>query len=290
MNLTITRPALIEAFERKGKDIRQATHQETRSLVCAQCHVEYYFKGDGKYLTFPWDKGTTVEAIEEYYDNISFSDWKHALSKAPMIKAQHPDYEVWTLGIHAQRGVSCADCHMPYRREGGVKFTDHKIQSPLNNIANSCQVCHRESEETLRQNVFDRQEKVRELRIKAEDILVRAHIEAKAAWEAGATEEEMRPVLKLIRKAQWRWDFAAGGHGSSFHAPLEIARILGNAIDHGQEARILLVKVLMDHHVIQPVPLPDISTKAKSQQYIGLDMEHFIAEKSEFLKTLTSDK
>jgi len=109
MKLTVTRPALIEAFQRQGKDVRQATHQEMRSLVCAQCHVEYYFQGDGKYLTFPWDEGFTVEAIEEYYDNIRFSDWKHALSKAPMLKAQHPDYEVWKLGIHAQRGLACAD-------------------------------------------------------------------------------------------------------------------------------------------------------------------------------------
>jgi nitrite reductase (cytochrome c-552) len=45
MNLRITRPALVEAFKRMGKDITKATHQEMRSLVCAQCHVEYYFKG-----------------------------------------------------------------------------------------------------------------------------------------------------------------------------------------------------------------------------------------------------
>ena len=67
MNLHISRPALIEAFERQGKDITEATPQEMRSLVCAQCHVEYYFKGDGKYLTFPWDKGFTVEDMEAYY-------------------------------------------------------------------------------------------------------------------------------------------------------------------------------------------------------------------------------
>ena len=96
------------------------------------------------YLTFPWDNGFSAEAMEEYYDEIEFSDWTHKLSKAPMLKAQHPGYEVYMTGIHAERGVSCADCHMPYMSEGGQKFTDHHIQSPLNNIANSCQVCHRE--------------------------------------------------------------------------------------------------------------------------------------------------
>ena len=156
MNLRISRPALIEAFERQGIDVKKSSQQEMRSLVCAQCHVEYYFQGEDKYLTFPWDKGMNVDSIEKYYDSYEFSDWKHALSRTPMIKAQHPDFEVFKMGIHAQRGLACADCHMPYRSEGGVKFTDHHIQSPLNNIANTCQICHRESEETLKNNVYER--------------------------------------------------------------------------------------------------------------------------------------
>src|SRR5690606_35501142 len=99
MNLTITRPALVEAFEAMGKVIGDASHQEMRSLVCAQCHVEYYFdktipgKETASYLTFPWKDGLTVENMEAYYDNIDFADWVHPLSKARMIKAQHPDYE-----------------------------------------------------------------------------------------------------------------------------------------------------------------------------------------------------
>jgi len=131
MDLHISRPALIEAFERQGKDITQATHQEMRSLVCAQCHVEYYFNKNlpGKegvpYLTFPWDKGMNVEDMIAYYDEIGFKDWTHTISKAPMLKAQHPGYETWITGTHAKRGVTCADCHMPYMSEGGQKFSDH---------------------------------------------------------------------------------------------------------------------------------------------------------------------
>ena len=146
MNLAISRPALKEAMERQGKKIEDFSRQEMRSLVCAQCHVEYYFdktKYEGSpYLTFPWDKGFSADAMEEYYDEIEFSDWTNALSKTPMLKAQHPDYELFMTGVHAQRGVSCADCHMAYKSEGGVKFTDHHVQSPLANVANSCQVCH----------------------------------------------------------------------------------------------------------------------------------------------------
>ncbi len=286
MNLRITRPALVEAFQSMGKDITKATHQEMRSLVCAQCHVEYYFKGDGKYLTFPWKNGLKAENMEAYYDSVKFADWTHGMSRAPMLKAQHPDYEVYTTGIHAQRGVSCADCHMPYKSEGGQKFTDHHIQSPLNNVSNSCQVCHRQSEAELVKNVNDRQKQVLEVREKLEKALVRAHVEAKLAWDKGATEETMKPVLDLIRKAQWRWDYMAAGHGNSFHSPTELSRIAGDGIDIAQEARIKLSKILYKLGVEQEVPYPDISTKEKAQKYIGLDMAKLNAEKAEFNKTV----
>lgn len=289
MNLRITRPALIEAFQRMGRDINQATHQEMRSLVCAQCHVEYYFKGEGKYLTFPWDKGFSADAMEAYYDEYEFKDWVHALSKAPMIKAQHPDYELYMTGVHADRGVACADCHMPYRREGGLKFTSHHIASPLQNISGSCQVCHRESEEKLRQNVYDRQHKVEELRRITEQNLARLHIEARAAWDAGATEQEMAPVLRLIRHAQWRWDWVAAANGMGIHAPVESLRVLGTAIQKAQEARVLLAEILTRHHVPLPVPMPDISTRAKAQQYIQLPMDEIRAEKEKFLKEVVPE-
>jgi nitrite reductase (cytochrome c-552) len=290
MNLTITRPALIEAFERQGKDITKATHQEMRSLVCAQCHVEYYFdksKYEGvAYLTFPWDKGFSVEAIEAYYDAYNFSDWTHSISKAPMLKAQHPEYETYMLGIHAQRGVSCADCHMPYKSEGGQKFTDHHIQSPLNNIANSCQVCHREEALNLVASVYERQDKIIENRDKLEELLVRAHVEAGKAWELGATEQEMKAVLSDIRKSQWRWDFAAASHGASFHAPVEISRIVAQGITYAQEARIKLSRLLAGKGFNQEIPYPDITTKAKAQAFIGLDMAAINAEKELFMKTI----
>lgn len=284
MNLRISRPALVEAFQRQGMDITRVSHQEMRSLVCAQCHVEYYFKGDGKYLTFPWDKGFAMEDMEKYYDTYQFADWTHSLSKAPMLKAQHPDYEIYKTGIHAQRGVSCADCHMPYKSEGGVKYTDHKIQSPLNNVANSCQVCHREETDRLVADVYSRQDKIIENRDNLEKILVRAHVEAKLAWEKGATDEQMKPALQLIRQAQWRWDFAAASHGASIHAPIETSRIIAGGIEKAQEARLYLSRLLAQKGYTAEVSYPDISTKAKAQKFIGLDMEKMNAEKQVFLK------
>lgn len=286
MDLKPARPALYEAWQRVGKDVNKATHQEMRSLVCAQCHTEYYFKGDGQYLTFPQDSGITVEAMEKYYDAMNYKDYTHALSRAPILKAQHPGYEIHQMGIHGQRGVSCADCHMPYMSKGGVKYTDHHIMSPLANIERTCQTCHRQSAETLRQNVYERQRKCNEIRNRVENELATAHIEAKFAWDKGATEAEMKPVLDLLRKSQWRWDFAVASHGAAFHAPQEITRILSHSLDFANQARLKVAKVLARHGFTADVPMPDISTKAKAQAYIGLDMKQKEADKEKFLNTV----
>jgi len=286
MDLKPARPALYEAWQRVGKDVNKATHQEMRSLVCAQCHTEYYFKGDGQYLTFPQDSGITVEAMEKYYDAMNYKDYTHALSRAPILKAQHPGYEIHQMGIHGQRGVSCADCHMPYMSKGGVKYTDHHIMSPLANIERTCQTCHRQSAETLRQNVYERQRKCNEIRNRVENELATAHIEAKFAWDKGATEAEMKPVLDLLRKSQWRWDFAVASHGAAFHAPQEIMRILSHSLDFANQARLKVAKVLARHGYTADVPMPDISTKAKAQAYIGLDMKQKEADKEKFLNTV----
>lgn len=285
MHLTITRPALIEAYERQGKTIADATPQEMRSLVCAQCHVEYYIKGQEKYLVFPWDKGFTVEDMENYYDEVDFTDWTHTLSKAPMLKAQHPDYELFKMGPHAQRGLSCADCHMPYTAEGGIKYSDHQLMSPLKKISSTCQTCHRDSEDKLRNYVYEYQDKALEIRDRIEQELSKAHIMAKTAWEKGAEALDMAVSLKLLRQAQWRWDFAVASHGASFHAPVETQRILAHSLDKTMQAQIELQRVLFSRGVTD-VQLPDISTKEKAQEYIGLDMKTLNGKKENWIKTV----
>lgn len=286
MALTISRPALVEAFERRGIDISKATHQEMRSLVCAQCHVEYYFKGDGKYLTFPWDEGLTMADAEKYYDQAEYYDYVHPLSKAKILKAQHPDYEVAQKGIHAQRGVSCADCHMPYISEGGVKFSDHHVTSPLANIDRTCQTCHREDAEVLRKNVYDRQNMVNEVRNNLEQELCKAHLEAEFAWKNGASEAQMTEALKLIRQAQWRWDYGVASHGASFHAPQEATRILSDGLGRALRARLEISKVVARNGFMGDIPLPDVSTKEKAQRYIGLDPQQLNNNKKKFEETV----
>lgn len=265
MKLRVSRPALIEAFQRQGKDVNKVSHQEMRTLVCAQCHVEYYFKGENKHLTFPWDGGMTPEAMEEYYDDAAFKDWTHAISKTPMIKMQHPDYEVYSTGVHAFRGVSCADCHMPYRSEGGAKYSDHHLQSPLLNIANSCAVCHRWSEEETRNRVTGIQDKNAEGRARAERAIAYAHFDIAACMQAGATDEQLKPIRQLVRTAQMNWDYVAANNGMGFHSPQECLRVLAKAVEKAQEARVEATRLLATYGYTKEVAYPDFSTKEKAQ-------------------------
>lgn len=275
MKLQITRPALLEALKRRDPnfDIEKVSHQEMRSLVCAQCHVEYYFKGKGNYLTFPWDKGFTPDKMEEYFDEKNFdgqefADFTNAVSKTKIVKIRHPDYELFSTGIHAYRNVACADCHMPYRTEGGVKFTDHHLQSPLHNISNSCAVCHRWSEQDIRNRVESIQDKIREARSRAEDALSKAHLDVAAAMEAGAKDEELAAARQQIRHAQLKWDYIAASNGMGFHSPAEALRILAGAVDLACQARLDCARILARHGYTQPIAYPDFSTKEKAQALV----------------------
>jgi nitrite reductase (cytochrome c-552) len=263
MNLRITRPALREAFASRGMNIDDATHQQMRSLVCAQCHVEYYFK-DKYYLTFPWKNGLRADDMLRYFDEQNFTDYVHAISKTPIVKAQHPDYETYTSGIHAYRGVSCADCHMPYRTEGGVKFTDHHVQSPLLNIANSCAVCHRWSEKEIEQRVEAIQTKVYEARLAAENALVKAHFDIGAAMQAGVPDAELIAPRQALRHAQFKWDYVAANNGMGFHSPQECMRLLGESVDGAQQARLQVARLLATKGISSEPKYPDYSTQEKA--------------------------
>jgi nitrite reductase (cytochrome c-552) len=242
--------------EGRGRDYdvnAEASRQEMRSLVCAQCHVEYYFKGPGKLLTYPWSKGIKVEHIEAYYDEAGHVDWTHGLSKdhplndilprseAALLKAQHPEFELWSQGIHARSGVACADCHMPYTREGATKVSDHHVRSPLLNINRACQTCHRYPEEEIRARAEAIQDRTRDLMTRAEIAvvdLVEALDHARRNNVAGGRLDRAR---RLHRQAQWRLDFVAAENSMGFHAPQESARILAEAIDLARQGQIEVV-------------------------------------------------
>ncbi len=288
--LRVSRPFAERAMEAIGTPFDEASRKDKQSMVCAQCHSEYYFektKDNKGFVKFPWDQGLSVESAEAYYDAMQFTDWTHKISKTPMLKAQHPGYETWKLGVHGQNNVSCTDCHMPrVENAKGRKYTDHKVGNPFDRFEETCATCHEQSKEFMVDLIAQRQAKILELKMAAEGQLVKAHFEAGAAWEAGATEAEMKPILTDIRHAQWRWDFATASHGIAAHAPAEGLRILGTAVDKAANARVKLAQLLAKKGVEQPIKYPDTSTKAKAQAAIGMDIDKLNADKAEFKKTV----
>jgi nitrite reductase (cytochrome c-552) len=248
MALRVTRPAFMEGIRalKASQGVKDfdpnsmATRQEMRAYVCGQCHVEYYFKGADKRLTFPWSKGAKADEILAYYDEVGFRDWTHKLSGAPALKAQHPEFEMWTQGIHARSGVACADCHMPYMRVGGTKVSDHQVRSPVLNLNRACQSCHKWSEQELKARVEAIQDKHMTLREQAFDALVALVSELEAARSAGRPDAELERARYLQRRAQFLFDFVEAENSTGFHAPQESARVLFGSIDASRQGQLAL--------------------------------------------------
>jgi nitrite reductase (cytochrome c-552) len=233
----------IERWRKDGKkgeyDVnKMASRQEMRSFVCGQCHVEYYFKGPEKNLTYPWHNGLKMEQIEKYYDDVAWKDFEHKKSGAKVLKAQHPEFETWSQGIHARSGVSCADCHMPYKREGAIKISDHHVRSPMLNVAASCETCHRYPEKKSKARVEIIQDRTKELLLKAEGVTVSLIKDIEAAKGKGASDASLESARDFHRKAQWRVDFVAAENSMGFHAPGESLRILAEAIDYARQGQL----------------------------------------------------
>lgn len=248
MQLRVTRPGFIEGIRSfkasqgvENYDVnKMATRQEMRSFVCGQCHVEYYFKGPEKRLVYPWSKGLKVEDIMDYYQEVGHKDWVHAETGAPVLKAQHPEFELWNQGIHARSGVSCADCHMPYKREGAMKVSDHHVRSPLLNINNACQTCHKWSEQELKDRAEAIQDRTYKMRNMAMDALMELIADLKAAKAAGKPEADLVVCHEYQRKAQFYLDFVEAENSMGFHAPAEAVRILGESINFSRKGQIAL--------------------------------------------------
>lgn len=225
----------------------EATRTEMRSYVCGQCHVEYYCSKDFT-LTFPWGEGLTVEDAETFWNDTTLSngerfyDYKHKETGAPILKAQHPEFELWSQGIHARSGVSCSDCHMPYARDGATKVSDHWVRSPLLNVARACQTCHRFSEEEILARVDGIQSRNFELLQNAGKALMDQLDAILEAREAGASDAQLADALEFQRKAQWRLDFIAAENSMGFHAPQEAARVLGQAADLARQGQVAALR------------------------------------------------
>lgn len=243
----------IERWRRGGRERPydpnlDASRQEMRSFACAQCHVEYYCASKAT-LTYPWGYGLRVEDAERFWDEMVFPDgtpfydYEHGETGARVYKAQHPEFELWSQGVHAQSGVSCADCHMPYERVGAMKVSSHNVRSPLESLNSSCQQCHNVSEGELRARILNIQDKtvaMTERAAAAMTDMLDAILEAKAS---GATDEQLAPAYDLQRRAMWRLDYISSENSRGFHADQEAMRVLGESIDFSRRAEALAIRL-----------------------------------------------
>jgi nitrite reductase (cytochrome c-552) len=340
MELRVTRPGFIAGIQklaassadvphlpsverwRKGDRAKaydpnlDATRQEKRSFVCGQCHVEY-FCGKGMNLLFPWAEGLKVEQMEHVYDTLEvkgkrFKDWTHAETGFEVLKAQHPEFEMWSQGIHARSGVACADCHMPYKREGAAKVSEHWVRSPILQPNRSCAGCHPYSDDELKARVVAIQDrhfalltragnaavamidaivavrkpyddKAREAAVakataklekdeayqkapkEAQEKLAAAEVKANllAAWrEVVEKTPALKELEELQRAAQWRLDLVAAENSMGFHAPQEMARILGESIDLSRQAQVKAAQLGALALATPPATLPAAIVRA----------------------------
>ena len=267
MALRVTRPAFIDGIRavKASQGVQNyevnthATRQEMRAFVCGQCHVEYYFKGPEKRLTYPWSKGLKADEILQYYEENPHKDWVHPDSGAEVLKAQHPEFELWNQGIHARSGVACADCHMPYMRVGALKISDHHVRSPLLNINNACQTCHKWSDTELKDRVETIQARVYGLRNRAMDAVVGLIADLKDAKGKGTSDTQLASARKLQRYAQFLLDFVEAENSTGFHAPEEAERLLAESIDYARQGQLVLRGATVPG--IQPLPTHKVPAK-----------------------------
>lgn len=257
MSLRITRPAFMEGIKAfkasqgiKEYDVnKQATRQEMRSFVCGQCHVEYYFRKEDKRLIYPWANGIKADQIVEYYKKDGHIDFTHALTGAKVLKAQHPEFEMYNQGTHARAGVACVDCHMPYQRVGAMKITDHQVQSPLLNINKACQTCHNVPEKELKARAETIQDRHMELRNVAFDALVDYINDLKEFKEIDLDKTpnpKLAQARDLQKQAQFLFDFVEAENSTGFHAPQESARVLALSIERVREGQKIVAEIRRD--------------------------------------------
>ena len=278
MQLRITRPGFIEGMRALRRDPEfdinaQATRHEMRTYVCAQCHVEYYFKGPEKRLTYPWSKGLRADEILSYYEENGFKDWTHAISGAPTLKAQHPEFEMYMQGVHARSGVTCADCHMPYLRIGAKKVSDHWVRSPLLNVDNACQTCHQFAETELRNRVHAIQDRTYQLRNIAIDAVLELTKAIPEAKSQGASETRLNAARTHQRRAQFLADFVEAENSMGFHADQEAARVLGLSINYARLGLAALYALRLEPRS-QPLIPPPPQTVAPPEAVRGAIFEN----------------
>lgn len=179
--------------------------------------------------------------------------------------------------------MTCITCHMPEATDKkGNTYTSHKVSKALDHFDSVCQNCHK-SEKTITKSLENSKKAINAKAREVEGLLVKAHYEAQAAWDAGATWTLMNDAIMAIRHSQWRWDFAMASHGLYAHNPQEGHALLDMSIKQVKYARESLAEILKKFAVTK-VEYPDISSKESAQAAVGIKLDKLTQQKQQFIK------
>ncbi|KWT82654.1 cytochrome C nitrite reductase [Candidatus Magnetominusculus xianensis] len=263
MDLRISRQTLIESLKAIGKDPEKLTRQEKRSLVCAQCHVDYSIPKDkdGKSiaLVFPWKNGKwgniTIEAVIKQIRDEGLKEWKHKPTDQKLGHLRHPEFELFSSpgSVHWAAGVACADCHMPYERVGREKISSHRWESPLKNDMKACMQCHTQDAKWLKDQVYNIQDRVNHMFTKAGYTLASAALTLEAAVKIPkADNATIEKAKALYAEAYYRCTWIGAENSMGFHNPTESLRVLGDALDLGHQAEALAREAILKASATPP--------------------------------------
>ncbi|MEM4565049.1 MAG: ammonia-forming cytochrome c nitrite reductase subunit c552 [Archaeoglobaceae archaeon] len=260
---------LSNALKQMGYDPNNLPNSLMMSLVCAQCHSTYIIPRDEKMkpigLFFPWNYSKSLNdiSIEKIIavirSNDSHKEWTQKVTGFKLGYIRHPEFELYARNsTHWLAGVACADCHMGYVKIGGYKITDHWITSPLKKDLRTCKQCHTQSEEWLKQRVFEIQDRTISLLIRSGYNLAETaklfEITNKAKSEGVKIDEKAYETAKeLYIEAFYRHVFVQAENSYGFHNPEEAMRILGDAIAMASEAKAILRSELQKANADVPI-------------------------------------
>lgn len=189
--------------------------------VCGQCHNEYYFNSE-KVTSNPYvgTEEMTAEKMLAFYDDLEFSDWEHPDTGAPLLKAQHPEFETIYGGKQshmASLGYSCADCHMgTVVADDGTTFSNHNLVSPLENdaVLAECSSCHKDLPSQVAQWQSEVTEREQEISLEIE-----RYINELAAQKDTLSADDLARAQQIHRHAQFYWDYVMVENSEGAHNP-----------------------------------------------------------------------
>jgi len=266
MGMRTNKAHLENGLKMIGKKV--LTRQEQRMLACAQCHVTYYVPrtpekkvaGD---VTLPWTGAKwgniSIEGIiKDLLTDTKRIEWKQKVTGFDMPFIRHPEFELFTKGsTHFNAGLSCPDCHMPYRRSGSYKISDHNVTSPVKMDFVACAQCHTEKADWLKKQLFTTQERTASMQNRAGYAVATVARLFEMVNENQARGKKIDQGVYTKAKDAYiqgalRLNFISAENSMGFHNPTETARILSDSLAYANRAESMLRQALTGAGVTVP--------------------------------------